>query len=303
MPRRVSIRCLWRTSSVSPGSISVRSRPPTRSHSRRSGSGGRGQFMSSRTFSWGGACRDCALPDVHLKRMAGGTPSRVYSCEEMKMSKPWDLYVKEMTKRFGYMATWTPGVPIELGDVGVVRDNVFTRVTSLRSLDIPVEVRSDPTEESIDYSSSGSVSLTFKAAGQAPAAGSALVQAEAGLVIEFTRDGAVVFKAAGCVTPSIEDVEALKKQVLARYREGRWNKDWAVVTEVVRARAATILLSERRGARVEISARGKVDAGAIDLTNVDIGLTVVSKRDMETTLISQGGLTPLFKARSVQARG
>ena len=96
------------------------------------------------------------------------------------MAKAWEQYTKEMFEKFGYMATWTPGLPLELGDVGSHQRKVFSRATSLKNLGIEFKTREDKTEETQKHSSSGSVSIMFKAAGKAPAVGSVLTQAEAG---------------------------------------------------------------------------------------------------------------------------
>ena len=128
---------------------------------------------------------------------------------EALMAKAWDQYTKEMFEKFGYMATWTPGVQLELGDVGVVKDRLFTRITSLTNLGISFNKRDDKTEELQKHASSGSVSIVFKAAGKAPAVGSVLTQAEAGFTIEFKKNKSTVYEATGCVAPMIDDQVAV----------------------------------------------------------------------------------------------
>jgi hypothetical protein len=216
------------------------------------------------------------------------------------MGKAWDQYAKEMHERFGYLATWTPGVQLSLGDVGVVRDNVFTRLTTLGNLGISFKIRDDATAEDIRYVSSGCVSITFKAAGTAPAPGSGLTQAQAGVSIDFTRKKAVVFEALGCVSPSIDDQLSVGQQILSRY-PANWNKDWVAVTELVVAKSVTVLISDQGKASLELSAKGNMTAAAFSLADLSAGLTVVSQRDMQTTIVAQAGLTPLFKARGIKS--
>jgi hypothetical protein len=219
------------------------------------------------------------------------------------MAKAWEQYAKEMFEKFGYLATWTPGVQLELGDVGVVKDRLFTRITSLKNLGIDFKTREDKTEETQKHSSSGSVSITFKAAGKAPALGSVLTQAEAGFSIEFKKSKATVYEAVGCVAPMIDDQLAVGKKVLEMYQQGNWNKDWAVITELVQARSATVLISNSSSAKIELSAGGTFSGGAASLADVNAQLQVAFSKDMMTTLVSQAGLTPLFKARGVKSNG
>jgi hypothetical protein len=219
------------------------------------------------------------------------------------MAKAWDQYTKEMFQKFGYMATWTPGVQFELGDVGVVKDRLFTRITSLKNLGIDFKTREDKTEETQKHSSSGSVSILFKAAGKAPAVGSVLTQAEAGFTIDFKKSKSTVYEAVGCVAPMIDDQVAVGKRILEMYQQGTWNKDWAVITELVQAKSATVLISNSSSSKIELSASGTFTGGAASLADVNAKLEMAFSKDMMTTLISQAGLTPLFKARAVKSNG
>ena len=218
------------------------------------------------------------------------------------MAKAWDQYTKEMFEKFGYMATWTPGVQLELGDVGVVKDRLFTRITSLANLGISFNKREDKTEELQKHASSGSVSIVFKAAGKAPAVGSVLTQAEAGFTIEFKKSKATVYEATGCVAPMIDDQVAVGKKILELYQKGEWNKDWAVITELVQAKSATVLISNSSSAKIELSASGTI-TGTPSLADVSAQFSLAFSKDMMTSLISQSGLTPLFKARAIKSNG
>jgi hypothetical protein len=218
------------------------------------------------------------------------------------MGKVWQQYTKEMAKQFGYLAAWTPGVQIALGDVGVLKDNLFTRVSSLKNLGIPFDATSDTSEEDVKYASSGSVSITFKAAGKLPNPGSALSQAEAGVTVAFSRKSAVVYEALGCTSPAIDDQVTLGKEIVGRYAKGSWNKDWVVITQVVQAKSGSVLISAQKDAKLEISASGKVTEGSFSVADASLGLSVVVQHDMQTTLLAKAGMTPLFKARGIKSQ-
>lgn len=137
----------------------------------------------------------------------------------------------------------------------------------------------------------------------APALGSVLTQAEAGFSIEFKKSKSTVYEAVGCVAPMIDDQLAVGKKVLEMYQQGNWNKDWAVITELVQARSATVLISNSSSSKIELSAGGTFTGGAASLADVNAQLQVAFSKDMMTTLVSQAGLTPLFKARGVKSNG
>lgn len=219
------------------------------------------------------------------------------------MAKAWEQYSNEMFKKFGYLATWTPGVQLELGDVGVIKDRLFTRITTLKNLGISFQVRPDTSKEAQKHSSSGSVSITFKAAGKIPQAGSVLTEAEAGFSIEFKKSKSTVYEALGCVAPSIDDQVAIGKKILELAAQGEWNKDWAVITELVVADSATVLISNSSSSKIELTASGNVVAGTVSLADVNAGLQIAFSKDMQTVLVSQAGLTPLFKARAIKSNG
>lgn len=219
------------------------------------------------------------------------------------MAKAWEQYANEMYKRFGYLATWTPGVPLRLGDFGFVKDKLFTRIDNIESLGIAFRIRPDTTKETQKHSTAGSVSISFKAAGKAPQIGSVLTEAEAGFTVEFKRNKSTVYEAVGCVAPSIENQVEVGNAILEKFRQGEWNKDWAVITELVETDSATILISNSSNSKVELTVSGNVAPGGVSIADINAGLQVAFSKDMNTTLISQQGLTPLFKARAIKSNG
>lgn len=219
------------------------------------------------------------------------------------MAKAWEQYVKEMYKRFGYLATWTPGVKLQLGDVGEIKDKRFTRITTLENLKISFKIRNDDTQESQKHSSSGSVSMLFKAAGTAPQVGSVLKESEAGFTIDFKKNRSTVYEATGCTADSIDDQVTMGSQIIQLFKEGKWNKDWAVVTELVSAESGTVLISNSSESRIELAVKGKITAGVPSLADVEADLQIAWSKNMQTTLISQAGLTPLFRARALKSDG
>lgn len=210
-------------------------------------------------------------------------------------------YTAEMFDRFGYLATWAPGVPVALGDVGTLRDDVFVRVASLQDFGISFSTRADDTPDDIDYSSANGVSVTFKAAGATPGTGSSLGAADAGFEIAFSSNRAVVFQALGCRTPSIADQEALGKALVSRFLEKTWDRSYVVVTELMVADCATIIISDGANGRIDLKAQAKITAATAPLADASAALQVSYSHNINTKIIAKNGLTPLFRAKRVKS--
>jgi hypothetical protein len=76
-----------------------------------------------------------------------------------------------------------------------------------------------------------------------------------------------------------------------------------VITELIRAKSATVLISNSSSAKFELSASGTFTGGVASPADVSAQLQVAFSKDMMTSLVSQGDLTPLFKARAIKSNG
>jgi hypothetical protein len=215
------------------------------------------------------------------------------------MKGPQEQYTDEMKRKFGYMATWLPGIPLVLGDIGVVRDNAFTRIASLDDFNINFEIREDETPEDLEYSSKGSVSVTTKLSGAITPPGSSLGNLDAGFVVDFTGANSILFKANKTRTNLIKNTIKLGEEVLSLYREGRWNKKWVVITELVEAESATILISNTKNAKIELKANANIQLTKLDIADASLDLGYTSYKGLDTKVIAQSGLTPLFKVKGI----
>ncbi len=214
-------------------------------------------------------------------------------------------YIKEMTKEFGYHATWTPAIPIKLGDIGVFHDGVFERVNSLKNLGFVIEERPTlPPEKFLEYKSEHSVNIKFKTAAEAAPVNSMLGAADAGVIIEFGKEGGVYFKANDVKTRSIENIGALHEFIRKTYDNGNgeWKRKWVVITELKEAASATILYSQSGNGKVEIKAKGDISLDKIDLANAESGLSIMPSSETDIAILAENNLTPLFKAIGVRKR-
>jgi len=214
-------------------------------------------------------------------------------------------YTAEIARELRFNATWTPGVPLALGMIGVVdRDNIFAPVSSLGQFGIKFKEAqpSNGGTESFDYASAGAVEIGLKLAGETSDLTPNLPKARAGLGIRFRREYATVFRADGATHWRIADELCLAEEVVSLIKAGRWDKDWSVITHLVRATSTTVLIARSAGASVEFSLSAGVAAGGLELLSADAGAATFASREMQFMILAAGGMTPLFRAKRVKRR-
>lgn len=232
--------------------------------------------------------------------------------------EPKKQYLEEMNSKFGYFATWIPTTDLKLGDIGVIKGgieipligkitkgNEFTRVSSLEEQGIKFKIRRDTTPGNLEYSSAGNVTIKAKVSGSLAPEGSvlsALTEADAGVLIEFGDESGVVFKANKVLNPSIENLDALGKEILKRYNNGEWDENWVVITELAQAESATIIISSGGGGKIELKATGEIKPNNIDIADANANFKVVYGKNIHTQVIAQKGLTPLFKVQGIKKK-
>lgn len=218
------------------------------------------------------------------------------------MKGPQEQYTDEMKKKFGFLATWLPGTPLILGDIGILNDNVFTHVAFLEDFNIQFVTRVDTTGDDIEYSSTGAVSVATKMSGTVAPQGSTFGDIDAGFIVEFANENSVFFKANEIKTNLIENTAKLGDEILKLYHEGKWNKHWVVITELVAAKTATILISNTTNAKIELKASANVEAKKLDIADAKFDFGTTFSKGMNTKIIAQSGLTPLFKVMALKSR-
>jgi hypothetical protein len=211
-------------------------------------------------------------------------------------------YTAEMRKRFGYSATWVPTSEVRLGDVGMLRNYQYERVRTLKDFGIGFKTRTDSGTGILDYASADSVSLAVKAASDVPTEVSAIADLDARIEVSFSKENAVFFQASDCTTTSIEDQHALGQSLLKLYEAGDWPEDYVVITEVIRVKRATVLISSGSNALIEFAVNGNIELGDYTLVDGNAGIRVARVRNIGTQIVAEGGLTPLFKAKGIKER-
>jgi hypothetical protein len=203
-------------------------------------------------------------------------------------------YAAEMKERFGYYGTWPPTLGIKIGDVGVIKSEVFQRESSLSDLGIRCEVAPDPNSiDYLEYASSDAVELQSKSGGIAAGA----TDLSASVSIRFTRADAVVFQASECRSASTSDFRSVADQILYKYVNDDWPDDYVVVTDLITTKSTTILISSGQNAHVELAMKA-----GLRLADADANVAVTRASAIGTQIIASKGLTPLFNVAGIRHR-
>ncbi len=212
------------------------------------------------------------------------------------MAKPYTHYANEIRAGLHYGATWTPGTPLRLGQIGTFQNGIFVPLGHLSSMGIEVALDLDTSPTTYNYASAAGVSLRFKARGESSSQYRSLGEAEAGVAITFSKENAIVFSASGCLEHRIADILGLQALLTKLLLAGGWKEDWAVITHLVAAETASIVLAQSANTVIELEAAGTAGNGFTKLGDISGGVALSYSDSMNQLIIATSGLTPLFHA-------
>lgn len=203
-----------------------------------------------------------------------------------------------------YYAQWFPNATVELGQIGKLVDGaIFVAKTTLEQQGIAFETVDDKSPAQLDLTSSNDVKVTFKLAGEFSTTAPTIPKASAGVVMEFGRKAAYVIKSEEVFEPRIANVDALEREILARVRNKTWDPDWVVISQIVRATKADILVSETSSSRVEITAKGDANVGdVVQLGSLDASFGITSQSGKVFNFLNARNVTPLFQLVGLKRR-
>jgi hypothetical protein len=219
------------------------------------------------------------------------------------MSTPAELYTNGIKKKFAnYFAAWLPGDKFRLGDIGIIRNNLFTRVITLGELGIEFTERADNDPTPIDYVSESGVSIFFKTAGEINRSLPNIPKAKVGIGVDFSQKGAFIIKAPESFAPSIENLVQLERDIINLYACAQWRSEWVVIIRLVKTPVASIIVSNSSKSKIELSAEGDIPLASLDLGNASLNFGVKAQTGDVAKFIGAKNLTPLFKLAQLKSR-
>jgi hypothetical protein len=219
------------------------------------------------------------------------------------MPTPAEIYIDGVKRKLkNYYAAWLPNEKLKLGDIGILDGNLFTRLTSLADLGIAFAERKDPDSTPIDYVSESGVSIFLKAIGEVNPNLPNVPETKAGLSVEFSQEGAFIFKAPQSYEPSIENIVQLEQHVRQAFQDGRWIPNWAIIVRLVQTPTATIIVSTSSQSKMEFAVEGDISTGGIDFSNGALNFGLKFRRGDVLTFIRAENLTPIFQVARLKKR-
>jgi hypothetical protein len=208
-------------------------------------------------------------------------------------------YIHEVSG--GYRATWDPALPLQIGDLVKIDDfGVLNIFGSLADKGIIPVVRQTVSPLDWKLSSQRGIKVNVKLAGKLPVATSTLADVDAGFNIQFDSSNSVLFNISGYTTSVITNLDEIEAAVLAQYHKKTWDADLLIITNLIHADAATIIISDKGAASIDLKAKANIQAGDLKLTDTSLGLTCTRETGSTTQFIALGGLTPLYKVMGLR---
>ncbi|HSL44452.1 MAG TPA: hypothetical protein VK897_13530 [Anaerolineales bacterium] len=216
---------------------------------------------------------------------------------------PIASYLKELNRKSqGYRPTWLPNLPLQLGNVGVLEKEVFRKEATLESLGIAFESETSESNSNIDLSSESGITVITKVEGKVEPKAVSLGVADAGFIVEFNNKNCFVFRIRGSRTSIIQNLADVKAEVLRRYDANDWDPNLVIISEIIEAKSATILLSGQAGAKIELKAQGDLNVATMDIADAGLNLRLESGQSLAAQIIGQKGITPLYRVVGIKKR-
>lgn len=210
------------------------------------------------------------------------------------------VYTARMHQKFQYRATWLPQVKMEVGQIGKFYDKKWVVEGHLSDLGIDITAASNQVEGGLEFTSQEGVSISTKLKGGSANVLANVADAAADVTIAFGKENSIVFKANDVTLHQLEKKMFLKDKILTLWEKGTWDKDYLIVSEVIEAASATIIVSGGANAKIELNASGDIGGKAFDLADAEAGFQVAKDNNIGVKVIAQSSITPLYNVLGIR---
>lgn len=195
-------------------------------------------------------------------------------------------YLESMWSEFGHLGNWLPSRLIRVGDIGIWdRDTGFSSDDSLRSRNLGFKTRTaDHAKSTIKHRAVASMTVGIE--------GDASKLGQGAFNFEFGQNGGFVLHAEGCTSTTMVGGDLIKQRLKSQLRDRLWEEEYIIVSEVVMASRAKMLLSKTNNASLSLT--GLSDPN--DLLSADLSIVGQSG---EFTEVDAENLTLMFKGFQV----
>jgi hypothetical protein len=214
------------------------------------------------------------------------------------------LYTDELHDKFNYLAIWYPTMKLSLAEIGYFNNQrIFVPAGKLDEHDVDLTPVYSPAAADLTHYSASGVDYRVKLKGKVDTFAPHIPRAAAGVGVRFQREAAIFLQLNDVTHERIGNQIALGRKMLELAKKGEWDKDWIVVTEVMRAKKFVVLVSKSSAGEAELTAQADFSALGIKALTAKGGLSVLHSHALESeviTLKASQELTPLFRAVRVK---
>ncbi len=200
------------------------------------------------------------------------------------MPSPAKIYQQEIHDNTGFFATWLPGDPLEIGDVGVLEGGRFRRMSSLQKF----STRRGKSSQNVDYSSTQGTKVEVGTSAEIGGVGKAQIK------IDFSRKGSFVFQALELQGWQLDNIMAVGEEIAKAHERQKWQKSWVLIESLHVATRVTVIVCEDNSANLVLAAAMEEAIPSISLVDPKVSLSVSSSRGKIMHLIGVSGLHPLY---------
>lgn len=215
-------------------------------------------------------------------------------------------YVTELFNEYRYWPIWLPGRRLRVGDCGRLEDGVFfdfKRHASAYGVSKEALKTKPATRDPVlHFVSSDGVDVETQAKGQ-NAGITSLPAGTAGARIKFTRAHSTFLAAVEVSELTLVDKQALEDELVELVKKGDFPAEYVVITDVVRAGAARVIISTNAGQEVTLQAEASLAAASFSLASLGAKLSVQLNSSAGAEYGGGKGMTPLFKPMGFEMGG
>ena len=213
------------------------------------------------------------------------------------MSSISQIYVNTIAQNLKpYHANWEPSSPVKLGDYGYLKDHIFVQVGNLADLSINFTIRVNQDDSQKTFTSNNDLEIKFN-----PRIQSIEQLADASVEINFSKKGTVYFNILGCTTEFIENKNEVGRKIATLFFGEKWNIDFVVITELIRADKSLIVVSARDNSSIKFEL-SETNASVIDLSDVGLDLKIAYQKSIGFIVNCKRNLIPLFAFSKLQSK-
>ncbi|MGY0489979.1 hypothetical protein [Streptomyces sp. WG-D5] len=212
----------------------------------------------------------------------------------------FEAYRKALSDVYrGWWFTWPLTQTVRVGEVRALHRGGSATAGTLAERGIEAEAGPAGAPGDLTYDAGGTVAVRFKAAGAAAQGFSSVAAADAGALVEFRDEHSALIVYTGLEQSGLADLARLADTLVRRLWRGDWDPALLVVTDVVSARAGTVLIAEQAGASAELKLSGAVGPAPLQL--VDLAGRAAFSATSQVGLTWTGtGLTPCYRVVRVR---